>query len=142
MTNHFHVLVQRENPAQLSPLMAGLLRAYVHHCHRRHGFVGHRWQGRFKSPAIQCSEYRLSCGRSIERNPVEVGLEALPWAYPWSSAAAYALGRPNLLLAENAEYLVLATSPAQRQETWQRFLLADDGREAMVRRARRLGHRR
>ena len=59
---------------------------------------------------------------------------ALPWAYPWSSAAAYALGKPNLLLAENAEYLVLATRPAQRQQTWQRFLLADDGREAMVRR--------
>jgi putative transposase len=78
MSNHFHVLVQMEDPAQVSPLMAGLLRAYVHHCHRRHGFVGHRWQGRFKSPAVQCSEYLLSCGRYIERNPVEPGLPAMP----------------------------------------------------------------
>jgi hypothetical protein len=52
----------------------------------------------------------------------------------WSSAAAYALGQPDALLAENAEYLALASSPAQRQEVWQRFLLADDRREAMVRR--------
>jgi putative transposase len=134
MTNHFHVLVQLEDPAQVSTLMAGLLRAYVHHCHRRHGFVGHRWQGRFKSPAVQCSEYLLSCGRYIERNPVEVGFAALPWEYVWSSAAAYALGKPDALLAENAEYLGLACSADQRQETWQRFLLTDDRREAMVRR--------
>src|SRR5258708_2433025 len=103
MTNHFHVLVQLEDPAQVSPLMAGLLRAYVHHCHRRHGFVGHRWQGRFKSPAVQCSEYLLSCGRYIERNPVEAGLLTEPWQYPWSSAAAYAFGQPDPLLAENPE---------------------------------------
>jgi hypothetical protein len=128
------VLVQLEDPPQVSPLMAGLLRAYVHHCHRRHGFVGHRWQGRFNGPAVQCSEYLLSCGRSIQRNPTEVGLVTLPWAYPWSSAAACALGQPDALLAENAEYLGLASSPAQRQEMWQRFLLADDRREAMVRR--------
>jgi len=27
MTNHFHLLVQLDNPRELSPLMAGLLRA-------------------------------------------------------------------------------------------------------------------
>jgi putative transposase len=134
MTTHIHMLVQLENAAQVSALMAGLLRAYVHHCHRRHGFVGHRWQGRFQSPAVQCSEYLLSCGHSIERNPIEVGLVALPWAYRWSSAATYALGKPDPLLAENAEYLSLGSSAAKRQETWQRSLLAADRREAMARR--------
>jgi hypothetical protein len=48
--------------------MAGLLRAYVHHCHRRHGFVGHRWQGRFKSPAAQCRDYSL---RSNPEGPTD-----------------------------------------------------------------------
>jgi|GEM_PF-5771725 len=76
MSNHFHLLVHLTDPRHVSPLMAGLLRAYVHHCHRRHGFVGHRWQGRFKSPAVQCRQYLLSCGRYIERNPVEAGLPA------------------------------------------------------------------
>jgi hypothetical protein len=37
-------------------------------------------------------------------------------------------------LAENAEFLGLASSAAQRQQAWQRFLLADDRREAMMRR--------
>jgi putative transposase len=63
MSNHFHLLVQLQDPRHLSPMMAGLLRAYVHHCHRRHSFVGHLWQGRFKSPAIQRDNYLLSCGR-------------------------------------------------------------------------------
>jgi hypothetical protein len=44
------------------------------------------------------------------------------------------LGKPDALLADHAEYLGLASSPGQRQETWQRFLHADDRREAMVRR--------
>jgi putative transposase len=134
MSNHFHLVVQLEDPSDVSRLMAGLLRAYVHHCHRRHGFVGHRCQGRFKSPAVKCSEYLLSCGRYIERNPVNAGLVGLPWEYVWSSAAAYALGKRDGLLAENAVYLGLASSLEQRQQQWQRFLLADDRREAMVRR--------
>ncbi|MGO8902945.1 MAG: transposase, partial [Isosphaeraceae bacterium] len=57
MTNHFHVLVQLERPADLSKWLAGMLRAYVHYFNQRYRFVGHLWQGRFKSPAIQCEGY-------------------------------------------------------------------------------------
>ncbi len=134
MDNHLHLLVQLDDARQLSPLMAGLLRAYVHHCHRRHGFVGHRWQGRFKSPAVQRRGYLLSCGRYIERNPVAAGLVAEPWDYRWSSARAYALGEADPLLAENPEYLALSEGPARRQELWRAFLLGQDPREEVVRR--------
>jgi hypothetical protein len=48
MSNHFHLLLQLTDPRQLSACMAGLLRAYVHAYHRRFGFVGHLFQGRFK----------------------------------------------------------------------------------------------
>jgi len=50
--------------------MAGLLRSYVHYFHRRSGFVGHLWQGRFQSPAVAVAEYFLSGACYIERNPV------------------------------------------------------------------------
>jgi putative transposase len=79
MGNHFHLLIRLGRPNDLSPMMAGLLRAYVHSFHRRHGFVGHLWQGRFKSPAVQREGYWLSCGRYIERNPVEAGMVRAPW---------------------------------------------------------------
>jgi putative transposase len=134
MSNHFHLLLQLDDPRQVSPLMAGLLRAYVHHCHQRHRFVGHRWQGRFKSPAVQRRDYLLSCGRYVERNPLAAGMVSLPWEYPWSSARAYALGEANPLLTESPEYLALAESPGRRQQLWREFLLGEDVREEEVRR--------
>lgn|SRR6266446_9136332 len=57
MSNHFHVLVRCENAEALSPCLGGLLRAYVHYFNRRYGFIGHLWQGRFKSPAVAVVDY-------------------------------------------------------------------------------------
>jgi putative transposase len=134
LDNHFHLLLQLQQPRQLSALMAGLLRAYGHHCHRRHAFVGHLWQGRFKSPAVQRDGYLLSCGRYIERNPLEAGLVAEPWQYAWSNCRAYALGRAGPLLDENPCYAELAVEAAERQRRWRQCLLASDPREEAVRR--------
>jgi putative transposase len=135
MSNHFHLLLQLRRPGHLSPLMAGLLRAYIHHVHRRHGFVGHLFQGRFKSPAIEADSYALSCGRYIERNPVEAGLVGLPWDHAWSSCRAYALGKVDPLLADNPWYEQLARDAQRRCELWQELVLGEDSREAEVRRA-------
>ena len=41
--------------------------------------AGHLWQGRFRSPAIQCEGYLLSCGRYIECSPLEAGIVKEPW---------------------------------------------------------------
>ena len=114
MSNHFHLVVQLPNPRQLSRLMAGLAVAYVHHYHRRYGFVGHLFQGRFKSPAVDRDGYLLSCGRYIERNPLVAGLVQRPWDYPWSSCRAYAVGEGNALLAANPCYTELADRGNQR----------------------------
>ena len=134
MSNHFHLLVKLPDPRQVSTLMAGLLRAYVHHCHRRHGFVGHRWQGRFKSPAVQCRDYLLSCGRYIERNPLEAGIVVQPWDYEWSSARVHATGAADPLVTESAGYHELASQAQDREERWRGFLLGEDPREQAVRR--------
>ena len=134
MPNHFHLLVKLRDPREVSAMMAGLLRAYVHHCHRRHGFLGHRWQGRFKSPAVQCRDYLLSCGRYIEGNPLAAGMVATPWDYGWSSARVHTTGVPDPLVTESAEYHDLGSEPQGRQEEWRRFLLTDDPREKAVQR--------
>ena len=39
MSNHLHLLLRLADPRQLSRLVAGLLRSYVHHVHRRRGGV-------------------------------------------------------------------------------------------------------
>ncbi len=134
MGNHFHLLLQLPEPKRLSACGAGLLRACVHHAHRRHGFVGHLFQGRFKSPAVEADAYLLSCGRYIERNPLEARLVALPWEYRWSSGRAYALGEADPLLAPNPWYEALSPDPGRRQALWREFLLGEDAKEAEVRR--------
>jgi putative transposase len=134
MDNHFHLLLQLAQPRRLSALMAGLLRAYTHHFHRRHGFVGRLWQGRFKSPAIETEGYLLSCGRYVERNPLEAGLVKHPWEYRWSSCRAYALGEVNELLAANPWYEELSPEPTRRQALWRQFLMGEDLREKELRR--------
>jgi len=134
MSNHFHLLLQLADPAQLSGLVAGLLRSYVHYYNRRHGFVGHLWQGRFKSPAIEAERYVLSCGRYIERNPLEAGMVQSPWDYPWSSCRAYASGEPNALLARNSWYEDLGQRPEFRQGRWREFPEDADPSEPVIRR--------
>jgi putative transposase len=39
MGNHYHLVLRTGAAPQLSRLMAGVLRAYVHHYHRRYDFV-------------------------------------------------------------------------------------------------------
>src|SRR5439155_6771216 len=134
MSNHFHLLVDCAKPRDLSRGMAGLLRSYVHYFHRRHGFVGHLWQGRFKSAAVEGEDYVLSCGRYIERNPLTAGLACQPWDYRWSSCRAYALGASDVLLSYNVWYGTLATEAAVRQQRWRDFLLGEDAREEAIRR--------
>jgi putative transposase len=108
--------------------------AYWHYYRRRHGLVGHLFQNRFKSPAIETDRYLLSCGRYLERNPLEAGLATLPWDYRWSSCRAYALGEGNGLLAVNPWYEELSPEPTRRQQLWREFLLGEDVKEAAVRR--------
>jgi putative transposase len=133
MTNHFHLVVQFPRAAGLSRVIAGLGVAYWHHYRRRHGLVGHLFQGRFKSPAVDGDQYLLSCGRYVERNPLAAGLCAAPWEYPWSSCRAYALGEANPLLSPNGWYQELSPEPARRQVLWRDFLTRGDPKEAIVR---------
>jgi putative transposase len=134
MSNHFHLLIRFRDPRQLSACLAGLLRAYVHYYNRQYGFVGHLWQGRFKSPAVEMESYLLSCGRYIERNPLAAGIVSAPWDYAWSSCRAYALGERDELLTVDPYYEELGAEPAIRQERWREFLLAEDPKEEVVRR--------
>jgi putative transposase len=134
LSNHFHLLVDIQNARALSPCMAGLLRSYVHYFNRRYGFVGHLWQGRFKSPAVEIETYFLSCARYIERNPLVAGLVTQPWEYRWSSCSAYALGVPQPRLSYNVWYCDLGSDATRRQQRWREFLLGDDPNEEVIRR--------
>jgi len=88
MTNHVHLVVR---PLTENALAKGVGRAhfrYSQYINRFHGRVGHVWQGRFHSCALD-EEHFWAAMRYVEQNPVRAGLASKAWEYPWSSAPAH-----------------------------------------------------
>jgi putative transposase len=88
MGNHFH-LVLYTRQANLSRLMRQVNGVYTQAFNRRHGLVGHLFQGRFKAILVDRDAYLLSLCRYVERNPVAAGIVSAPEDWPWSSCRAH-----------------------------------------------------
>ena len=89
--NHAHLAV-RAGAAPLSRLMARLQSSYTQYFNRRHGRVGHLFQGRYKAFLVEEDPYLLSLIRYIHDNPVKARLVRRPQDYPWSSDRYYRRG--------------------------------------------------
>jgi hypothetical protein len=87
MTNHYHFVVETAN-ANLSKGMRQLNGVYTQRFNRRHGLVGHLFQGRFKGILVERDAYLLELTRYVALNPVRAGMvpKASDWA--WSSYRA------------------------------------------------------
>jgi putative transposase len=89
MPNHYHVTVQPTR-ANLSAAIRKLNGAYGQWWNRRHGRVGHVFQGRFKDQIVDRDSYLMALSRYVVMNPVRAGLVTLPEEWPWSSYRATA----------------------------------------------------
>ncbi|MBN2875101.1 MAG: transposase [Spirochaetales bacterium] len=87
MTNHYHFVVETPQ-ANLSKGMRQLNGVYTQYFNRRHGLVGHLFQGRFKAILVERDAYLLELSRYVVLNPVRAGMVAEPGAWPWSSYGA------------------------------------------------------
>jgi putative transposase len=92
MNNHVHLAIET-GKAPLSRIMAGLQSSYTQYFNRRHGRVGHLFQGRYKSFLIEKDRYALALLRYIHENPVKAGMVARPQDYAWSSDRHYRRGK-------------------------------------------------
>lgn len=88
MGNHFH-LVLHTRQANLGRAMRHINGVYTQMFNRRHGLVGHLFQGRFKAILVDRDAYLLALCRYVERNPVAAGLVQAPADWPWSSCRAH-----------------------------------------------------
>lgn len=88
MGNHYHFVLHTRR-ANLSLLMRHVNGAYAQAFNRRHGKVGHVFQGRFKAILVDREAYLLELCRYVELNPVRAGLCAAPQAWAWSSYRAH-----------------------------------------------------
>jgi len=88
MGNHYH-LVLHTPAGGLSRFMRQLNGVYTQACNRRHGQVGHLFQGRYKAILVDRDAYLLALVRYVERNPVAAGLASEAAHWPWSSCRAH-----------------------------------------------------
>jgi putative transposase len=89
MDNHYHLLIETPDGG-LSAGMRQLNGIYTQRVNRRHGRVGHLFQGRFKAILVDRESYLLELCRYVVLNPVRAGQVRSPAAYPWSSYPATA----------------------------------------------------
>jgi len=88
MTNHFHLLVERQAHT-VGRIMHRLLTGYSQYYNRRHRRVGHLFGDRHKSILCQTDRYLCELVRYIHLNPVRAKVVARPEAYEYSSHRAY-----------------------------------------------------
>lgn len=87
MTNHYHFVVETPE-ANLSKGMRQLNGVYTQQFNRRHGLVGHLFQGRFKAILVERDAYLLELARYVVLNPVRAGMVAQVSDWAWSNYRA------------------------------------------------------
>ena len=87
LTNHFHLFFRTPKP-NLSLGMQYLLGGYALSFNKRHGRVGHVFQGRFRNHVIEDESYYWTVSRYVHLNPVPA-LVMRPADWPWSTYAGY-----------------------------------------------------
>ncbi len=132
MPNHYHIVLEIANPENLSKMMAGLARSYVHYYQKNYKVGGHIWQGRFKSQPIEKEKYLMRCGRYIERNPVEAKMVRLAEDYEYSSARFYIYGISDGLTKNDPCFESFGVDTAKRRKNYSEFLKTFDKEERVL----------
>jgi len=115
MDNHYHLLIETPEPN----LVAGMRRlngVYTQAFNRRHGRVGHLFQGRYKAIVVDKDAYLRELCRYIVLNPVRAKAVKTPERWPWSSyrATVGELPAPSWLAVEEVRALFPGRSAYRR----------------------------
>ena len=87
MDNHYHLLIETPD-GNLSKGMRQLNGVYTQDSNRRHGRVGHLFQGRYKAIVVDSDAYLLELSRYVVLNPLRAGMVRRLEKWPWSSYLA------------------------------------------------------
>jgi len=122
MSNHYHLVVETPD-GNLSKGMRQLNGMYTQASNRRHGRVGHLFQGRFKAILIDKDSYLLELTRYVVLNPVRAGLVRQPGKYPWSSYGAMVGEAPTPdWLATDASLSQFGKRRSEARQRYNRFV--------------------
>jgi len=88
MGNHVHLLMKTENES-LGQCFKRIGASYVYWYNMKYYRVGHLFQDRYKSEAVETDDYFKVVIRYIHRNPLKAGMVARLEDYTWSSYREY-----------------------------------------------------
>lgn len=89
MNNHYHLVVETPD-GNLSKGMRQLNGVYTQTFNKRHGRLGHVFQGRFKAILVQKESHFVEVCRYVALNPVRAKTISHPRRWKWSSYRAMA----------------------------------------------------
>ncbi len=118
MPNHYHLLIDTPD-GNLSIGMRQLNGIYTQKFNKRHGRVGHLFQGRFKAVLVQKDSHLLEACRYVVLNPVRAKNVDGPEEWIWSSYAATA-GRMKPLPCLTTDW-ILSQFGAERRGARARY---------------------
>jgi putative transposase len=127
MPNHYHAALRPER-ANISASIRCLNGEYAQWWNRKHGKVGHAFQGRFKDQIVQRERYLLALLRYIALNPVRAGLVTRPEEWEWSSYQGLAglVPAPPFLGVSSALAIFDRSAPAESHEQFMKHVLGGD----------------
>lgn len=88
MDNHIHLILVPATEDGLRAPLSSVHTAYAQRINAKQELVGHLFQGRFASYAMD-DAHLMVAARYVENNPVAAGLAASAEEWPWSSARAH-----------------------------------------------------
>ena len=137
MPNHYHATLQPSR-ADISEAIRRLNGVYAQWWNRRHGRVGHVFQGRYKDQVVQRDGYLLTLSRYVVMNPVRAQLVRRPEEWRWSSyrATIGLTSAPPFLHAASTLRLFGCGADAVLQARFAEYVTGDEDEEPVVSRIR------
>jgi putative transposase len=123
MPNHYHLLI-RPGENDVSQFMQKTLLSFSRYYREKYSFVGHVWQGRFRTKRIDDDAQLIACGNYIEMNPVRAKLATKPEEWPYSSYRFYAFGEKNRLIETDPSFMELARTSSRAREAYRTTVTA------------------
>lgn len=99
MTNHIHLQLETKD-VEIWHIMRYINLLYTKYFNNKYNFVGHLFQGRYKSEIIENDTYNLETSRYIHLNPVKANMVTTPIEYKWSSYDIYMGQRKSEIVSE------------------------------------------
>lgn len=127
MTNHYHLLVETVD-GNLSKGMRQLNGVYTQRFNRRHGMVGHLFQGRYKAILVQKDTYLMELTRYVVLNPLRARMVERLEDWPWSSYRPI-IGEANVPDWLDADWLLSQFGRERKRaiESYRRFVMEGKG---------------